>query len=118
MLAPADIEALADALAPRVAELLARRLGEVQRADRLLDTRELAPIIGFEPEWIRAHAAELGAIRIGNGPRPRLKFDPTVALAAVRERTIEPPPPRAARQGEPTVRPRRPRGPARRTRAE
>jgi hypothetical protein len=47
------------------------------------------------------HAAELGAIRIGDGPRGRLRFDAETAIAAWRDREPEPEPepqPRAPRR--------------------
>lgn len=110
MLEPNDIEALADALAPRVADLVIARLRAVPDERVLLDATELAPLIGFEPEWIRDHAEELGAFRIGDGPRPRLKFDLETALSYLRRNQAAPAQPRRLTVvGEPAVRPRRPR---------
>jgi len=47
----------------------------------LLSAAQLAPAIGFSRDWVYDHAAELGAIPMGDGPRPRLRFD----LARTRE---------------------------------
>jgi hypothetical protein len=73
MLDPASIEAIAG----RVAELL--------RADsahgRLVDATTLAEALGVDRSYVYAHAAELGAIRLGSGSKPRLRFD----LEAARE---------------------------------
>jgi hypothetical protein len=62
----ADIEAIAQ----RVAELLAARPGAV----RYVDAARVAELLGVEREWVYAHARQLGAIRLG-GPQGRLRFD-------------------------------------------
>ena len=36
--------------------------------------------------WVYAHADELGAIRLGDGPRPRLRFDPPVVTQRLQQR--------------------------------
>ena len=48
----------------------------------LWTARRVATHYGVGVQFIYAHADELGAIRLGAGPRPRLRFDPAV----VRER--------------------------------
>jgi hypothetical protein len=48
----------------------------------LWTARRLAAHYAVGVHFIYAHADELGAIRLGAGPRPRLRFDPAV----VRER--------------------------------
>jgi hypothetical protein len=64
---PDDIEAIA----ARVAELLGNPpVGAV----RYLDAAALARTLGVKRDWIYAHAADLGAIRLG-GPHGRLRFD-------------------------------------------
>ncbi len=68
-----------DALAGRIAELLGgRRPAPIAR---LLDTRELAEVLGVRPRWVHEHASELGAIRLGEGPRAPLRFDPEEVIA-------------------------------------
>jgi hypothetical protein len=42
---------------------------------QLLSATEVAKALGVERSWVYEHAIELGAIRIGDGPRPRLRFD-------------------------------------------
>jgi hypothetical protein len=60
-----------EAIAARVAELLgATQAGAV----RYVDAAELARALSVEREWVYAHAAQLGAIRLG-GPGGRLRFD-------------------------------------------
>jgi|SRR5271165_1474970 len=82
-LTPETIEQIAE----RVAELLGRdhRQRPVEAA-RLLEASELARRLGVSREWVYEHATELGAIGIGDGPRPRLRFDPEVAEAALAAR--------------------------------
>jgi hypothetical protein len=48
----------------------------------LLDANEIAKRHGVSREFVYEHADELGAVRLGTGPRPRLRFNP----AAVAER--------------------------------
>lgn len=64
-------------VAQRVLELLAPRLDASPAATgRLLTAAEVSERWGVERSWIYEHAAELGAIRLGSGPRPRLRFRP------------------------------------------
>lgn len=70
---PVSIEALAEA----VTRHLAAASGPPTA--RLLQTRELAAALGRTPGWVRSHASELGAIRLGEGPKPRLLFELEVA---------------------------------------
>ena len=65
---PAEIEAVA----LRVAELL----GEQDAgASGLVDAASLAQMLGVKRRWVYARARELGAIRLGDGPRAPLRFD-------------------------------------------
>lgn len=80
-----DADAI-EVLAARVAELLAGQLPPpsqpslARRPDRLLSATEVSEWWGVRRGWVYQHATELGAIRLGNGERPRLRFDPdTVA---------------------------------------
>src|SRR4051812_40819680 len=50
----------------------------------LLDAAEIAQRCGVTRAWVYAHAAELGALRLGAGPRPRLRFDPAIVDVALR----------------------------------
>ena len=52
--------------------------------DVLLSAAQVATRLGVERSWVYDHAAELGVVRIGDGPRPRLRFDPE----AIAERTV------------------------------
>jgi hypothetical protein len=50
------------------------------RARQLDDVRSLAEFLRVEPSWVYANANRLGAIRLGAGPKPRLRFDRDRAL--------------------------------------
>jgi hypothetical protein len=68
-----------------LAELVVSRLREgmgVDESTRLVDAHAVADAIGMGASWVREHAAELGVVRLGGGPRPRLRFDLEKAVAA------------------------------------
>lgn len=71
-----------EAIARRVVELLERR--GLQRRE-LIDAAELARRFGIERSWVYTHAIELGAVKLGSGSKPRLRFDPEVAARVVQE---------------------------------
>jgi len=72
---PDDIEAIAT----RVAELLRH----APPPSGLLSATQLAQHLGLSRAWIYQHAHELGAIQLGTGSKPRLRFDLTTAQAAL-----------------------------------
>lgn len=73
---------LADAIAERVAGLL--HIEGASAADRLVTAAEVAHELRVERQWVYEHAEELGARRLGDGPRGRLRFDlETVRAASV-----------------------------------
>jgi hypothetical protein len=64
-----------DAVARRVVELL-REEGAVSReGPRLLTVAAVSQEFGVSTDWLYANAGPLGAIRLGSGPRARLRFD-------------------------------------------
>lgn len=91
-----DDDAL-DRLADLLAERLAVRLSGLAPAgaEPLVDAAEIARLHGKTRSWVYEHAGELGAVRLGSGPRPRLAFSPArVAeqLETVDEPATTPPP--------------------------
>ena len=70
-----------EAIARRVVELLEKR-GLQNR--ELVDAAELARRLGIERSWVYSHAIELGAVKLGGGAKPRLRFDPEVAARVLR----------------------------------
>jgi Phage integrase, N-terminal SAM-like domain len=85
-----DDDAL-DRLADLLAERLAARLGLLTPAQRepLVDAAEIARLHGKTRSWVYEHAGELGAIRLGSGPGPRLGFSPG-RVAAFLEKVNDP----------------------------
>lgn len=63
-----------DAIARRVAEVMEAR--RPSPAPQLLTASEVARLYGVTPAWVRERASELGALRLGDGPRAPLRFDP------------------------------------------
>jgi hypothetical protein len=63
-----------EAIARRVAELLAHPGSGRTGTSALIDAGELARLTGVSRTWIYQHARELGAIRLGDGPKARLRF--------------------------------------------
>lgn len=59
----------------QLAELLADRLADRPAAPpRIVDAAGMADYLGVSRDVIYANADVLGAIRLGNGERPRLRF--------------------------------------------
>jgi hypothetical protein len=83
-LSDADIEAVAT----RVADLL--RTG--QASAELVDATEIARRFGVSRDFVYDHADDLGAVRLGNGPKARLRFDPAKVGRALRKPPAKPAP--------------------------
>jgi len=79
---------------PDEADLVARRvvslLGRPVSAPALMTAAEVAARYGVARSWVYTHARQLGAIYLGDGPRPRLRFDPAIV-----EQVLNPRPPAA-----------------------
>jgi hypothetical protein len=110
----AAVELTAEAIeqiAQRVAELLRNGAPPSRPGPGLLDARELASALGVSRDWVYEHAGELGVITLGDGPRPRMRFDPDVAslaFAARRRRIPEGASPSGDEHARPTRRRRSP----------
>lgn len=65
---------------------------------RLVDAATVAERLGFSRDYVYAHADELGAIRVGSGPRPRLRFDLPQTLALVSPSSTPSPLPTTSRR--------------------
>jgi hypothetical protein len=99
------LDRLADRIADRLAVRLARLAPTHAQPEPLVDAAEIARLHGKTRSWVYEHAGELGAVRLGSGPRPRLAFSP--ARVAAQLETVdkpattplpEPAPPRRRRQ--------------------
>lgn len=98
-----------EAIAQRVAELL-RQPHPPTSGRGLVTAEQLASQLGLSRAWVYEHAQELGAIRLGAGPKARLRFNPTTAAEALANRDDRdaPPAPRTApvgRRGRPRSQP-------------
>ena len=91
-----------EAIARRVVELLEHR---GLRKRELVDAAELARRFGIERSWVYTHAIELGAVKLGGGTKPRLRFDPEIAARVLRkvdgEAAADPPARSGKRAGQP-----------------
>jgi hypothetical protein len=83
-------QASIDAIAYRVVELL-RDEGNTKRVAHLIDAAEVARRFSVSKDYVYDHSADLGAVRLGVGPKAHLRFDPDV----VAERLAPRPDPRA-----------------------
>lgn len=93
-------------IAPETIERIAQRVVQLLHHERdrpddgpdaprdLMDAEQLAKHLGLTRAWVYEHAQQLGAIPVGNGPRPRLRFDAQTAMKALntRQRRREPEP--------------------------
>jgi hypothetical protein len=75
-----DIDAIAERAARRVVQLL--RPAD-QGAHQLLNPKDLARALNVSLDYVYAHAADLGALRLGDGPKARLRFDLQAAQRAM-----------------------------------
>lgn len=66
-----------DAIATAVAERLTAPAG-----DELVDAATLAKLLGVSRAYVYENAERLGAVKLGSGPKARLRFDVQRALEA------------------------------------
>lgn len=65
-------------LAPESIEAIAQRVAELVRAPeavQFIDAAEVSRRFHVSRDYVYEHADELGAVRLGEGSRPRLRFD-------------------------------------------
>jgi hypothetical protein len=99
-------------LDPQTVDAIARRMVELLEAKglqkrELVDAAELARMFGIERTWVYSHAIELGAVKLGSGPKPRLRFDPEMAARALKrmgEGSTADPPARSGERADPPQR--------------
>jgi hypothetical protein len=80
---------LSSAQLAQLADLVAARL-RAERPAELLSAAELARRLAVHVRYVYAHATELGAIRLGDGPNARLRFDPQEAVARYASKRPQP----------------------------
>jgi hypothetical protein len=64
-----------EAIARRVMQLLQEHTAVSERS-LLVTAAEIARRYGVSRQWVYENADRLGAVRLGRGARPRLRFDP------------------------------------------
>jgi hypothetical protein len=79
---------LVDAIARRVVELLEGSRARAEAAGAgaggaCLTVSQVAARYRVSRSWVYAHQRSLGAMRLGEGPRARLRFDPKVVAEAI-----------------------------------
>jgi hypothetical protein len=82
VLTDSNVEAIAEATASRLAEIVSSAPGTFA----LVDARQLAIDLGVSLDYVYAHATELGAMRLGSGPKARIRFDLDRARRALETR--------------------------------
>jgi hypothetical protein len=82
ILSDGDVEAIAEATATRLAEIVSA----APDTFALVDARQLARDLGVSLDYVYAHATELGAMRLGSGPKARIRFDLDRARQALEAR--------------------------------
>jgi hypothetical protein len=105
-------------LGPRTVEQIAQRVAQLLRQDQLrapaapapapaslLTVKELARHLKLNPAWVYEHATELGAIRTGNGPKARMRFDLRTATEALKQHRQGTPAPSTPRPERTPARP-------------
>lgn len=90
-----------DAIVERVVERLS-----VDRRPRsrigFASAAEVAALYGVTPSWVYANKKRLGAVKLGDGPKARLRFDLEQVEEALRPRGASKPRPRhRTRRGRP-----------------
>jgi hypothetical protein len=85
-LSEGDVEAIAEATARKLVEFV----GERGKTFGLVGPRELAEGLGVSLDYVYGHATELGAMRLGSGPKARIRFDLDGARRALEAMTQRP----------------------------
>jgi len=77
----------AEAIPAAIAHLAARAMNapktsvlKTDISDDLLTVPQAAKLLGVSPNYVFNHARELGVIRLGSGPKARLRFSRTKVL--------------------------------------
>jgi len=71
---PDGLEDLAERIAGRVAEILSGGRSLDTTWNEWLTAAQLATRLGVTAQWVYDHQNELGAIKLGSGRKPRLRF--------------------------------------------
>jgi hypothetical protein len=78
------LDDLAERIAGRVAEILTGGRGLDTTQNEWLTAGQLARRLGVTAQWVYDHQNELGAIKLGSGRKPRLRFPANTTPGAER----------------------------------
>ena len=102
-----------DQIAGRIADLISDRVISAvmntiihmpgPSTARLVDAAAIAEQFGVARRYVYDHQRELGAVRLGHGPRARLRFDPRQVEALLERRTQPTTPARGRRRRDRTA---------------
>lgn len=73
-LSPKSIQRLADALAPRVAEIISGEIRKPEADTEWVDTNDAAAILGITPRWLRQTKDRFVHIKNGDNKQGNLRF--------------------------------------------
>lgn len=79
---PKDIEAIAERIVDRLIEQ-----GRPSAGIGLATAADVARLYGVTPSWVYANKKRLGAVKLGDGPKARLRFDLEQVDEELRPRT-------------------------------
>lgn len=96
-----DVHAIAEAIADVLAERGLVVYAGPGASARVLNAREVSQLLGRSAPWVYAHATELGAIRMGSGPKARIGFDLARIEQWKRDNQVRPAEPRKAARRRP-----------------
>lgn len=65
--------------------------GSGAEGTKLIDAGEVSRILGCERSWVYEHQAELGVVHLGNGSKPRLRFERAWIIEIASAPQVEPP---------------------------
>lgn len=102
---PEDIEAIAQ----RVAELLAGSSAQAAESPCLVDAQDLADLLGVSRNWVYANRERLGGRKAGPGRNSPVRFDRNEALERMRTGDLAGESQAADAAHEKVPRPQRPR---------
>lgn len=88
LLQPDQLSQLADLVADRLLERLGNPMSPMGDTPRLVDADTLARMFSVGRSTIYEHAAELGAVQLGDGKRALVRFDIERARAAWTARDV------------------------------
>jgi hypothetical protein len=97
----ASESALVEAVARRVVDLLREEGKLAPNGPRLMTVAEVRDEFGLSADWVYANAERLGAIRLGPGPRARIRFDRATIVARLARLASRDGMPRSARRSQP-----------------